>query len=158
MTEERRDVEQEDEGVVAERRRLYFMGDGRYDPRFGVAWGAPCVVGTTVYEREKVERGTSPTTLICGRTHEVMQMALMLKKKYELPQRALTSKTRNYEMRIIDSGCGRTVVNDYNMLSGNIVSCNAKLGGIDPSQNVREQLQAASGAFELKLMHLPRSR
>ena len=33
-----------------------------------------------------------------------------------------------------------------------------KLGGIDPSQNVREQLQApASGAFELKLMHKGKS-
>ena len=49
-------------------------------------------------------------------------------------------------------------MNDYNMLSGNIVSCNAKLGGIDPSQNVREQLQAAaSGALELKLMHKGKS-
>ena len=45
-------------------------------------------------------------------------------------------------------------MNEYNMLSGNVVSCSAKLGGIDPSQNVREQLQAvASGSYELKLMH-----
>ena len=44
------------------------------------------------------------------------------------------------------------------MLSGNIVSCNAKLGGIDQSQNVREQLQAvASGSLELKLMHKRKS-
>ena len=52
VTEERRDVEQEDEGVVAERRRLYFMGDVRYDPRFGVACGAPCVMSATVYDRK----------------------------------------------------------------------------------------------------------
>ena len=158
VTEERRDVEQEDGEVVAERRRLYFMDEGKCDPRFGVIWNAPCVMSATVCEEEKFERVASPTTSVCGRTRDVIQMALMLKKKYELPQKALTSKARNYEMRIIDSGCGRTVVNDYNMLSGNIVSCNAKLGGIDPSQNVREQLQAAaSGALELKLMHKGKS-
>jgi hypothetical protein len=102
--------------------------------------------------------GNESEFLVRSRSPEVMQMALMLKNTWRHEQPALSSKPRNYEMRIIDSGCGRTVVNDYNMLSGNVVSCTARLGGIDPSRNVKEQLQAvASGSFELKLMYKGKS-
>ena len=80
----------------------------------------------------KVELSSPPVEGVCGRSFEVIQMALMLKKKYELPQVALISKPRNYTVRIIDSGCGRTVVNEPSMLSGNVVSFFFCVPSLDP--------------------------
>ena len=67
----------------------------------------------------------------------------------------MSPKKGAYARRVIDSGCSRTVVHDYSLLSGNISSINVNLTGIDPKDSVRHPLVGtASGDLELILKHM----
>ena len=90
---------------------------------------------------------------VCSQTlvvsHKLLQTTAFLNKG---EVNVLNVKAPNYVNRIIDGGCGRTIVHRYEMLSGQVQPCSVGLNGIDPQGNVKNQLRAvASGDLELRL-------
>ena len=81
LTEERGDSDCSEMEQVMERRKRFFLEEGRDDPR-GMGFrhaGRPR--GADRDSGAKTELSSPPVEGVCGRSFEVMQMALVLKKK-----------------------------------------------------------------------------